>query len=308
MYHFIINPNAGSGRGWKVWRAIAGYMDRHNIEYEAVLTNGTGEAREASRELTKKAGKPCFLIVVGGDGAMNEVLDGASFHGPLNLGYIPAGTGNDLWRSLHMPASPVRCLKKQLYPRHFSVIDYGVLSYGKGEPFHRRFLVSAGIGFDAAVCQAARDSRLRSRLGHMGFRRLSYLLLGISQFFKCRSSRGYIVLDGVKRVEFNNILFISCHIQPSEGGGFVFAPKADGKDGLMNICVVSYANRLKLIPLLLSAMTGRRKRYKGLRTYECREVRIHTDASFPVHVDGEVCGNVNDIQAECIPRKVRMMF
>ena len=104
-----------------------------------------------------------------------------------------------------------------------------VLSYGKGEPFHRRFLVSAGIGFDAAVCQAARDSRLRSRLGHMGFRRFSYLLLGISQFFKCRSSRGYIVLDGVKRVEFNNILFISCHIQPSEGGGFVFAPKADGK-------------------------------------------------------------------------------
>lgn len=135
---------------------------------------------------------------VGGDGTMNEVLDGASFHGPLNLGYIPAGTGNDLWRSLHMPASPVRCLKRQLHPRHFSVIDYGVLSYGKGEPFHRRFLVSAGIGFDAAVCQAARDSRLRSRLGHMGFRRLSYLLLGISQFFKCRSSKGYIVLDGVK--------------------------------------------------------------------------------------------------------------
>ena len=55
MYHFIINPNAGSGRGWKVWRAIAGYMDRHNIEYEAVLTNGTGEAREASREVTKEA-------------------------------------------------------------------------------------------------------------------------------------------------------------------------------------------------------------------------------------------------------------
>ena len=90
MYHFIINPNAGSGRGWKVWRAIAGYMDRHNIEYEAVLTNGIGEARDAARELTKEAGKPCFLIVVGGDGTMNEALDGASFHGPLNLGYIPA--------------------------------------------------------------------------------------------------------------------------------------------------------------------------------------------------------------------------
>lgn len=71
---------------------------------------------------------------------MNEVLDGASFHGPLNLGYIPAGTGNDLWRSLHMPASPVKCLKKQLQPRHFSMIDYGVLSYGKRRTFSQTFL------------------------------------------------------------------------------------------------------------------------------------------------------------------------
>ena len=72
--------------------------------------------------------------------------------------------------------------EKAASAKTFSMIDYGVLSYGKGEPFHRRFLVSAGIGFDAAVCQAALDSRLRSRLGHMGFRRLSYLLLGIGQF------------------------------------------------------------------------------------------------------------------------------
>ncbi|MFQ7032255.1 MAG: acylglycerol kinase family protein [Clostridium sp.] len=94
MYHFIINPNRL--RQWKVWRAIAGYMDRHNIEYDG-SDNGIGEARDAARELTKEAGKPCFLIV-DGDGTMNEVLDGASFHGPLNLGYIPAETGNDLWR------------------------------------------------------------------------------------------------------------------------------------------------------------------------------------------------------------------
>ena len=153
MYHFIINPNAGSGRGWKVWRAIAGYMDRHNIEYEAVLTNGIGEARDAARELTKEAGKPCFLIVVGGDGTMNEVLDGASFHGPLNLGYIPAGTGmicGEVCTCRQAGEVP----EKAASAKTFSMIDYGVLSYGKGEPFHRRFLVSAGIGFDAAVCQA----------------------------------------------------------------------------------------------------------------------------------------------------------
>lgn len=239
---------------------------------------------------------------------MNEVLDGVSFHAPLSLGDIPAGSGNDLARSLHMPRSVIKCLKKQLTPRHFTMIDYGVLSYGEQELSHRRFLVSAGIGYDAAVCQEALTSRCRQRLSRMGLGRLSYIILGIRQFFRCKSSKGYIVLDGVKKVEFNNILFISCHIQPSEGGGFLFAPKADGCDGKMNICVVSHATRTKLIPVLLSAFAGRRGRQKGVRNFECREIAIHTEAALPVHADGEFCGLQTDIQAGCIARKVRMMI
>lgn len=308
MYNFIVNPNAGSGRGMNLWKVMARYMDNHNIEYEAFLTEGTGDARSIARKLTDGVREPRYIIVVGGDGTMNEVLDGVSFHAPLSLGYIPAGSGNDLARSLHMPRSVIKCLKKQLTPRHFTMIDYGVLSYGEQELSHRRFLVSAGIGYDAAVCQEALTSRCRQRLSRMGLGRLSYIILGIRQFFRCKSSKGYIVLDGVKKVEFNNILFISCHIQPSEGGGFLFAPKADGCDGKMNICVVSHATRTKLIPVLLSAFAGRRGRQKGVRNFECREIAIHTEAALPVHADGKFCGLQTDIQAGCIARKVRMMI
>lgn len=308
MYNFIVNPNAGSGRGMNLWKVMARYMDNHNIEYEAFLTEGTGDARSIARKLTDGVREPRYIIVVGGDGTMNEVLDGVSFHAPLSLGYIPAGSGNDLARSLHMPRSVIKCLKKQLTPRHFTMIDYGVLSYGEQELSHRRFLVSAGIGYDAAVCQEALTSRCRQRLSRMGLGRLSYIILGIRQFFRCKSFKGYIVLDGVKKVEFNNILFISCHIQPSEGGGFLFAPKADGCDGKMNICVVSHATRTKLIPVLLSAFAGRRGRQKGVRNFECREIAIHTEAALPVHADGEFCGLQTDIQAGCIARKVRMMI
>lgn len=308
MYHFIVNPSAGAGRGLKIWKSIVRYLDSHNIEYEAFLTEKQGDAYEAARKLTDSYDEPKYLIVVGGDGTINEVLDGLAFHGPLNLGYIPAGAGSDLAKSLRMPAGAIQCLKKQLSPRHFTMIDYGVLSYGDQEVLHRRFLVSAGIGFDAAVCQAALSSRLCRCLDRLGFGKLSYVLVGIRQFFKCRSCRGYILLDGVKRVEFNNILFISCHIQPTEGGGFLFAPKADGSDGRMNICVMSHSARRRLLPVLFSAFIGGRRRVKGVRTYECREVSIHTDAPLPVHVDGESCGFQTDIQAVCIPRKVRMMI
>lgn len=308
MYNFIVNPNAGSGRGLKIWKAMIRYMDSHNIEYEVFLTKGPGDARSAARQLTENQSEPRYIIAVGGDGTMNEVLDGVSFHAPLSLGYIPAGSGNDLARSLRMPGRSLKCLKKQLTPRHFTMIDYGVLSYGDQEISHRRFLVSAGIGFDAAVCQDALTSRCRQSLNRLGLGKLSYVLLGMRQFFKCKSCKGYILLDGIKKVEFNNILFISCHIQPSEGGGFLFAPRADASDGKLNICVMSHGTRMRLIPVLLSAFAGRRNRLKGVRSYECREVSIHTEAALPVHADGESCGYQTDIQAGCIPRKVRMMI
>lgn len=308
MYNFIVNPYAGSGRGMKLWKIMARYMDHHNIEYEAFLTEGAGNARTIAGRLTGGVKEPLYIIVVGGDGTVNEVLDGVSFHSPLSLGYIPAGSGNDLARSLRMPRSVIKCLKKQLTPRHFTMVDYGVLSYGEQELSHRRFLVSAGIGYDAAVCQEALTSRSKGRLSRMGLGRLSYIIPGIRQLFKCKSSKGYIILDGVKKVEFNNILFISCHILPSEGGGFMFAPKADGSDGKINICVVSHAARTRLIPVLLSAFTGGRSRLKGMRSFECREIAIHTETGLPVHADGECCGIQTDIQAGCIARKVRLMI
>jgi YegS/Rv2252/BmrU family lipid kinase len=309
MYNFIVNPNAGSGRGWKIWKEVSRYLDRNSIEYEASITSTTGDARAIARELTEGTHEPRYILVIGGDGTMNEVLDGVSFHSPLNLGYIPAGTGNDLARSLHLPRNIIKCLKKQLSPRHLIMVDYGVLSYGQQEVSHRRFMVSAGIGYDAAVCHAALTSRMRQCMGKAGLRKLSYIALGIRQFFRCKSSKGYIVLDGVKKVEFNHILFISCHIRPTEGGGFLFAPGADASDGKMEICVVSHSSRAKLIPFLLSSAKGYHgKKYrKRARSYECSEVKIHTEAPLPVHVDGEFCGYQTDIQAGCIARKVRMM-
>lgn len=307
IYHFIINPNAGSGNGGKIWNRVSRYLERHNIEYEAVLANGKGDARCAARELTERLHEMVCLIVVGGDGTVNEVLDGVCFHSLLNLGYIPAVSGSDLSRSLRLPGRALKCLKKQLAPKHCTMMDYGVLSYGTNELYHRRFLVSAGIGFDAAVCERAQTSRLCHGLTRAGLEKLAYFLLGIRQFLKCRPSKGYIILDGVKKVEFNHILFISCHIQPTEGNGFLFAPKAEANDGKMNVCVFSHARRTKLIPVLLAAFTGKRVKYKGARVFECREISIHTETALPVHADGEMCGVQTDIHADCIPRKVRML-
>lgn len=141
----------------------------------------------------------------------------------------------------------------------------------------------------------------------MGLGRLAYLISGIRQLFKCKPCKGYIVLDGVKKVEFNHIAFISCHIQPYEGGGFKLAPRADCSDGKLSVCVVSQAARRKLVPILLESLAGRHGKRKGVRSFECSEIMIHTERALPVHADGEGCGIQTDLQLDCIARKIRIV-
>lgn len=307
MYYFIVNPNARCGQGYKIWKKLERLLVHDNVEYEAYLSKAPGEARGIAKKLTEYCKEPRVIVAVGGDGTMNEVLDGLVFGVPLTLGYIPAGTGSDLARSLRLPKNPVKCLKKILYPKYHKLMDYGVLTFGSEEVSHRRFMISAGIGLDAAVCHNLLYSRVKLILNKAHLGRLTYMVIGCRQLILARPVKGYLILDGVKKVEFNHIYFVSAHIHPYEGGGFKFAPKADYTDGKLSVYVASHASKRKLLSVLAAALTGRQARFKGTRCYECREAHVHTDQPMAVHVDGESCFCQNDVQIQCIERKLRMI-
>ncbi len=306
MYSFIVNPNARGGQGDRIWRQLERRLAHLKIEYQVFLTEKAGDAAVFAQNLTKKSREPKIIIIVGGDGTVNETVDGLDFCGPVTLGYIPAGCGNDLAKSLRLPKNPFRCLKKILTPKRYRLLDYGVISYG--EPlFHRRFAVSTGIGLDAAVCQEISESRIRKVLSRFHLEKLSYALIGIKQFLFARPVKGYLILDGVQKVEFNHIYFISAHIHPYEGGGFRFASGADPCDGKLTVCVIHHGKKSKLIPVLVDTFFGRRCRRPGLRSYACDEVEIHMDRPMAVHADGENCSEQREIHVRCIPQKLRMM-
>lgn len=306
MYHFIVNPNARGGRGAKIWRRLEKQLIHQGIEYEAFLTEKAGDASAFAVSLTERCREPKVIIAVGGDGTMNEVLDGLSFCGQVTIGYIPAGSGNDLARSLKLPKSPSRCLKKILNPRYHKLLDYGVLSYGE-QLTHRRFMVSSGIGMDAMVCQDILKSKIKRVLGKVHLGKLSYVLVGIKRLLFTWPVKGYLILDGVQKVEFNHIYFISAHIHPFEGGGFRFAPGADPCDGKLTVCVVHNGKKHKLIPVLVGAFFRRSGRRHGVRNYTCQEVEVHVERPMAVHADGEDCMCQKDIHIRCIPQKVRMI-
>lgn len=306
MYYFIINPHSRSGYGYKVWKKVEGQLKQEGVEYRAFLTERPGQAAEFSDQLTRGCKESRVIVVIGGDGTVNEVLDGICFCSTITLGYIPAGTGEDLARSLKLPRSPLRCLRKILYPKYYKLLDYGVMSFGDASIHHRRFIGSAGIGLDASICHNLLGSRFKMFLDHIGLRRLVYTLTGLGQYFKAKPVKGYIILDGTKRVEFNYIYFISIQNHPYEGGGVRFAPKADCSDGQMEVCVVSHSVKKQVFSILFRAWL-RRSHNKGMRIYPCREVQIHTERPLAVHADGESCQFQQDLEVQCIERKVRMI-
>lgn len=169
-------------------------------------------------------------------------------------------------------------------------------------------MVSSGIGMDAEVCCMVRENSDPSLLKKMGLGRLEYAAAGLMLLRKTRPVKGYVILDRVKKIEFNHIFFISAHIHPFEGGGFCLAPDASGSDGKLRVCVVSNERRRRILRMLISIFLKRRKkRRKGIRVYECREALFHLDRPAAVHADGEDCGEWNEFQVECIPRQIRMI-
>lgn len=306
MYYFIINPCSGSGRGRKVWNKVERYLLPRGAEYRVFLTERPGQATEFAQQLTRGSRDPRLIVVVGGDGTVNEVVDGICFGGAVTLGYIPVGVKGDLARSLKLSRSPLRNMKKILHPKYYKLVDYGVVTYGDEAVRHRRFMVSAGIGLNGAVCQSLLNVRSARLWRYLALKRLPNCLCETAQYVKARPAKGYILLDGEKRVEFNNIYQVAVQNHSFEGGGYRIAPGADCSDGRLEVCVLSNASKLQALGVLTRAWQ-KRSYNKGMRIYSCREARIHMERPMAVHVDGEWCSSQSDLEVRCIERALRMI-
>lgn len=306
MLVFIVNPNSGNESGFKKWKRLERFLIHSKIDYKAFLTDEKGDAIRLSSKISKQymeSKEPLKIVAVGGDGTINEVLEGLNICENIVLGYIPTGTGNDLARGLRLPRTYIGCLKRVLKPKLIKCIDYGNISYGEG--LHRRFIVSCGMGFDADIVKSKEEHSEKTSLCKLN--PFLYLMLGISRLLSFSTSKAQIIVDDLKKLEFNNLVFISSHIHSSEGGGFKFAPKADDQDGELSVCIVHQKIIFKLIRILLSARGGNHLKYPGVRNYECTNIKIRTNTPYAIHVDGEYLGMHDEVEVSCIKGKIRFI-
>ena len=291
MYHFIVNPKYRSGRGQLIWNMVERKLIRLSVSYDVIMTTCVGHARLAADQLSSQP-EAVTIVVIGGDGTINEVLSGLHLSNHIVFGCIPTGSGNDFAKGMHLPTDPMEALDNILYGRNTVSIDLGVIqSNGRTS----RFSISAGMGFDASICHEALTSPIKKVLNKLHLGRLTYFFIALKQIFLYTPTTITLTMDGGRTFTYKRAFFATAFNQPCEGGGIRICPNAKPDDNELDICIVSDVSRLKLALFLPGAFWGLHTHIQGVHFMRCKTITIQSDRSIPVHRDGESGGNQKNI-------------
>lgn len=305
MYHIIINPASRSGAGKKLWKTIVEpYLMEQKIEYISYFSEHPGDVAALASRITKGASKeaPRKLVILGGDGTVNEALQGISDFRAVTLGYIPTGSSNDFARDLGIPKDTLKAVKQVFETGTAHKMDVGCVTFADGTK--RYFAVSCGMGFDAAVCEETNRSAFKKVLNRIKLGKLAYLTIAIKQLFAAQSAECNITLDDKPSFTIKKYLFSASMLHRYEGGGFMFCPDAKWDDGVIDICTAATKlPKLVILMVLPTAFFGKHYLFPGITPYKARTVHIKASVPLWIHTDGEVLRKDDELTISC-QRKV----
>lgn len=307
-YHFIVNTHARGGLGRFIWGRLRAELYRRRVPFTEHLTKYPGHACEIALELTQgiteDAQTETVLIAFGGDGTVNEVINGIEYLDRVLFGYIPVGSGNDFARGMCLPKRPEEALDMLLERSIESETDVcAIRRAGKV----RRFVVSAGMGFDASVCHEACVSKWKKLLNSLKLGRLSYILIAAHRIIKNKTATLTIRDGSGVEYTFQKAYLAAVMNQRYEGGGLRLAPSAQTDDGLLDVIVISGLPKALLMLLLPSAFFGKHVYCPGVFVRQTRCVEIRSERTLPLHVDGEPLFLRDRIEAYVLKRKLRIL-
>ena len=285
----IVNPTAARGAVGREWPDMRSLLKRQGLALSDRFTEAPGHATELARQAAQKG--VGTVIAVGGDGTVNEVvnglLDGAdpARTGPpeVSLGLISRGTGSDLARSLGLRGFPaaVRALTERTATR---TIDLGEITYGRERRLRRLFINAAGLGFDGEVVEA-----LLQRGSKRGGGTIPYLMQVFRSVSHYDTKRVRASVDGAALPEGHYTAFFACN-GGYFAGGMRIAPKADLGDGLFDVVVIDALSRAGLLARLPSVYFGWHGIFPQVHMHKARELSVDTEDRLLIQADGELVG------------------
>lgn len=251
----ILNHHAGNGRAKNACRKVTEFLEEINLEYEVHTTKKDGDGVRIAKELADQHREDVKIIVIGGDGTLNQAVNGIkqSHYPETPLGYIPGGSGNDFCRGIKLQIkNPVILLQAILSMQQPRKIDIG---YAKGKSFSHYFINNIGIGFDASTVYYTNHSERKEFLNNLHLGTLAYFT-NLLKVIKRQPAFGLEVTQKNHLKRFNDAYIVVATNHPYFGGGFAIDPTANPFNHKLNLVVVKKITGLTFVKLFSKLLTN----------------------------------------------------
>ena len=275
MFHIIVNEdNLKKKKNRKKLAEVEKVFKGAGLEYIIHKTNRKGMPKEICSELTSERGNT--VIAMGGDGTLHEILNGFVDFENNAMALIPLGTGNDFAAAANIPLNAKKAAKIIAYgsPRP---IDFLQLSSGL------RSLNAVGTGIDVDVLEIAYAGKNRAKS--------KYLNALIKALVNFKSYRYKVIYDG-KEEEHCGLIGAAGNGRQI-GGGIKCFPDAKIDDGLLDLLVVDFISKVKIVGAFLKLMRGKINKIKQVTAVRTKSFKIiPLDDNCTIQADGELYKNV----------------
>ncbi len=294
-HFFVVNPTAGTRSAeQEILEKLKPFEEAHDITL--YVTRSRNDASVYVRSVCQSHQGPLRFYACGGDGTLNEVVNGAYGHAHAAVGCYPCGSGDDYIKYYGGKAGFMDIAAQ---------LDGTLTSVDLMRAGDRLAINMVHFGFDSKVALTMQKVRRHPMFGG----RRAYYAGVLSAFFQPFASAIRVRVDNEA---LNKKTLLLCTIACGQyvGGSFRCAPRSDNGDGLLDVCLVKPVSRFRFIAMIASYTRGEHlddPRFGDIMAYRrgC-SVRIDMDAPFPVSLDGELI-TASNLQVDVLPGAIHFV-
>jgi|WetSurMetagenome_2_1015567.scaffolds.fasta_scaffold108569_3 YegS/Rv2252/BmrU family lipid kinase len=299
----IVNPNAGKGKGKKDWKKISALLAQYNISFSNVFTRSQKHAILLTHECISQGFR--HIMVVGGDGTLNEVANGiltqqTCISTDITLAMIAVGTGNDWGKMFGISADYEQAIRI-IREGKARLQDAGIVEYFRGTVKENRYFINiAGLGFDAIVVQRTNLQKEKGRKG-----KALYFMNLLQSLMLYSHTSVEMEIDG-RKIE-QDVFSISIGIGRYSGGGMMQTPFAIPDDGLFDITIIKKIRKADIILSLKKLYDRSILLHPRIEGFRGKDILINSVPLIHVEADGETLGH-SPIRFQIIPKSINIVY
>ncbi len=292
-----MNPASANGSTGKRWPELARRAALAGLVGDTLSSERPGHLRELAREAASSGAR--LLVVVGGDGSVNEVVNGlAGIDDPPEVALVPRGTGWDFSRSFGIPRD-IESAAAVALDGVTRELDLGSVGYRAwdGSAATALFANVASAGMRGAIAQRANETT--KALGG----KVSYLWATFAVFAGWKPTELRVTVGDELRVgRMSDAIVANARFF---GGGMQICPEADPADGLFDVLTIGDVTKRELVLTMPKIYRGTHLPHPKAELLRGPVVTIESEIPLPVELDGEQPGTT-PARFEIVPRALRL--